>query len=130
MKTFAGDIIILHMCTKNYNHAMYCSWDMECGRQNFLSLWTIFCPFKPPPLPFLFLPMDPENQNFEKTKNKLEDVIIFGSHMNMVFQIWSATDKIFCHSGPFSALTNNPKNQNFEKMKKTMPNFHREIVYT
>ena len=38
----------------------------------------------------------------------------------MVPEIWSATDKIFCHFGPFFALLppNNPKNQNFEKMKK------------
>ena len=39
----------------------------------------------------------------------------------MVPQIWSATDRIFCHFGLFFALLppNNPKNQNFEKMKKT-----------
>ena len=32
-----GDIILLHMCTKNK--------DMECDRQNCLSFWAIFCPF-------------------------------------------------------------------------------------
>ena len=32
----------------------------------------------------------------------------------MVLGIWSATDRIFCHSGPFFALF-----ANFEKMKKT-----------
>ena len=39
----------------------------------------------------------------------------------MVPEIWSATDRTFCHFGPFFALfpPNNPKNQNFEKMKKT-----------
>ena len=26
---------------------MYGSWDMECKWQNFLSFWTIFCPFNP-----------------------------------------------------------------------------------
>ena len=38
----------------------------------------------------------------------------------MVPEIWSMTDRIFCHVGPFFAFspTNNPKNQNFEKMKK------------
>ena len=46
----------------------------------------------------------------------------------MGFQIWSATDNIFCHFGPFFALLpplplppflpNNPENQNFEKLKK------------
>ena len=28
-KKIAGDIIILHMCTKNHNHMMYSSWDMQ-----------------------------------------------------------------------------------------------------
>ena len=38
-------IIILHMCPINDNHMMYSSWNMECDGQNFLSFWTIFCPF-------------------------------------------------------------------------------------
>ena len=68
MKKFAGDIIILNMCTKNHNHMMYGSCNMECNRQNFLSLWTVFCPFFPP--------VDPENQNSKKMKKTLEDIII------------------------------------------------------
>ena len=28
MKKTAGDIIILHTCTKNYDQIIYCSWDM------------------------------------------------------------------------------------------------------
>ena len=39
------DIIILHICITNDNHMMYGSWDMECNRHNFLSLWTGFCHF-------------------------------------------------------------------------------------
>ena len=60
MKKFAGDIIILHMCTKNHN---------------------IWC---------------------------------------TVPEIWSETDIIFGHSGPFFVLlpTMDLENQNFEKMKK------------
>ena len=42
-----GDIIILYLCTINYNHMMNGSWDMECDGQNFFSFWTIFCPFNP-----------------------------------------------------------------------------------
>ena len=40
----------------------------------------------------------------------------------MVPEIWSATDRIFCHYGPFFALLPpvDPKNQNCEKMKKTL----------
>ena len=38
----------------------------------------------------------------------------------MVPEIWSATDRIFCHFGPFLPFypPNNPKNQNFEKLKE------------
>ena len=38
----------------------------------------------------------------------------------MIPEIWSATDKIFCHFGLFFALLpfNNPKNQNFVKIEK------------
>ena len=49
MKKFPGEIIILHMSAINENHMMCSSWDREDDRQNFLSLWAIFCPFSPPP---------------------------------------------------------------------------------
>ena len=45
LKKTPGDIIILHISTINDNHMMYDSWNMECDRQNFLSFWTVFCPF-------------------------------------------------------------------------------------
>ena len=43
----------------------------------------------------------------------------------MVPEIWSVTDRIFCHYGLFFALfallgTMDPENQNFEKTKKTL----------
>ena len=41
------DIIISHLCNTNDNHMMYCFWDMEEDRHNFLSFWTIFCHFTP-----------------------------------------------------------------------------------
>ena len=34
MKKRPGDIIILHMCTKNDNHMMYGSGEMECDRRS------------------------------------------------------------------------------------------------
>ena len=39
----------------------------------------------------------------------------------MAPEIWSVTNRIFCHFGQFFALLppNNPKNQNFEKLKNT-----------
>ena len=39
MEKTLGDIIILHM--------MYGSWYMRHNRHNFLSFWTILCPFTP-----------------------------------------------------------------------------------
>ena len=38
----------------------------------------------------------------------------------MLPEIWSVTDRIFCHFGTFFALfpPNNPKNKTFQKMKK------------
>ena len=47
LKKTPGDIIILHICTINYNHMMYSSWDKEHDRHNFLPFWTVFCPFTP-----------------------------------------------------------------------------------
>ena len=40
------DIIILHKCTKNHDHMLYCSWDMAWNGCNvYFSFWAIFCPF-------------------------------------------------------------------------------------
>ena len=46
MKKTPREIIILYKCTINDDHLMYDSWDKKHDRQNFLSFWTIFCPFK------------------------------------------------------------------------------------
>ena len=45
IKQTSGDSIILYLCYMNDNHMLYSSWDIEQDRQNFLSFWTIFCPF-------------------------------------------------------------------------------------
>ena len=47
-KKTPGEIIILHKCTKNHDHMLYCSWDMACDGSNcYFSFWAIFCPFTP-----------------------------------------------------------------------------------
>ena len=119
MKKFAGDIIILYMCTKNHDHMMYGSWDMKCHRQNFLSLCTIFQLFYPP--------NNPKNQNFEKMKETAGNIIILHkctkNHDHMLycsldiacnectyFSFWA----IFC---PFTLLTA-WKINTFKKWKK------------
>ena len=41
-----GGIIILHKCTKNHDHMLYCSWDMADDICNcYFLFWAIFCPF-------------------------------------------------------------------------------------
>ena len=57
MKKTPTDIIILHMCTINYNHMMYGSWDKERDRQNFFVILDYFLHFYPP--------NNPKNQSFE-----------------------------------------------------------------
>ena len=47
MNNTTEDIIILQMHTTNDSHMIYGSWDMKCNRQNFLSFWTVVCPFTP-----------------------------------------------------------------------------------
>ena len=45
-KRTPGDIIILHKCTENHDHMLYCSWDMVHHRCNcYFSFWSAFCPF-------------------------------------------------------------------------------------
>ena len=111
-----GDIISLHLCTKNDNHMMYGSLDIRCNRQNFL--WTIFCPFNPP--------KNLKNQYFYKMKKKkiTGDVIIctVNAWMKviwcMVSEIWNVTDWIFLTLDYFLPFYS-PKNHSFDKMKKT-----------
>ena len=67
MKKIAGDILIIHMCTKNQNHMRYGSWDAAWDRR---ISWH-FGPF------FAILPPNNlENKNFEKLKRASRDVII------------------------------------------------------
>ena len=123
---------------KNVNHMMYGSRNMKRDRQNFLSFWTISSPFT--------CLTTPKNQNFEKLKKNLGDIIILHKKKNQkrqqqhleissfynsvpkimiicytVPEIWCVTDVIIFHFGPFLPFypANSPKNQNFKKMKNT-----------
>ena len=42
-----GDIIPLHMCTKNGDHMMYCSWDIKAGLTEIFVILGHFLPFQP-----------------------------------------------------------------------------------
>ena len=61
---------------------------------NFLSFWTIFCPFTPPP-------KNLKNQNFEKMKKKNLEILSFNTSVlkimiicYTVLEIWCVTDAI------------------------------------
>ena len=104
MKKIAGDIIILHICTKNNNHMRHGSWNTEWDRQIVVILGH-FLPF--------YLPNNLENQNFEKMTKASGDVIVLHmcttNHNHMMYASWDvACDRhvlsfwaIFC---PFTPL--------------------------
>ena len=103
MKKTPGDIIILHKCTINDNHMMYGSWDMKHDRQNFLSFWTIFCPFTPLTTQKIKI--------LKKWKKHLEISSFYTSVPKImiicytVLEIWCVTDVIVIfHFGLFLAL--------------------------
>ena len=124
MKKFPGDIIILHMCTKNRNHMMYGSWDLEGGRQNFLSLWTVLCSCNMACNGFnyfhfglfitLLLLWQPSKSKFRKSKKKKKENLEISSFYNSVPkimiicypvpEIWCVMDVIISHFWLFFAL--------------------------
>ena len=94
-----GDIIVLYMCTTSEGHKMYGSWDMEHDRQNFLSFWTIFCPFTIPNSPFTTLTT--QKINILKKWKKHQEKFIF--HFGLFFAFYTP---------------NSPKKSKFKKTKK------------
>ena len=107
---------------------MYDSWDMENNRQNFLSPWTILCPFTPRPS---LLTTQKVNTFWEiekkQTKKKtpgdiviLQKWTIHDNHMMYGFWDMEWNWQIFCRFRSFFVLLpiKNLQNQNFEKMNK------------
>ena len=103
MKKTPGDIIILHMCTKNYDQMMYGSWDMVCDRcYCYFSFWAIFCPFTPLTAQKIKI--------LKKWKKHLEISSFYTSVPKIMIicytvpEIWCVTDVIIFHFGLFFAL--------------------------
>ena len=88
----------------NDNHMMYVSWDMECNKHNFLSFWANFCSFMP--LTTRKIKLLKEWKNTPGDNYHLTHFITWC----MVPYILSATDRIFCHFGPFCPFTHPPNN--------------------
>ena len=120
MRKMPGDAIILHKCTKNYDHMVYCSWDMVLDRCNcYFSFWAIFGPFNP--LTCL------KNKNFKKWKKHLEISLFYKSVPKIMIicsavpEIWHVTDVLlFFILGYFLPFypPNSPKNKILKKWKK------------
>ena len=123
MKQTPGDIIILHMSTINPE-----TWSTT---DNFISFWTIFCPFTPTPPPPPPSLTTPRTKILKKWKKNLEA----SSFYTGAFSTWllryqlQLTDffAILGHFFPFyhppAKKKQCPKNENFKKMKKT-PQYH------
>ena len=102
------------MCTINEDLMIYSSWNTRCDRQKLLSFWTIFCPFSP------LTTQKIKILNLEKIPGDiiiLHICIINDNHIIMVLEIWSTTERIFCHSGQFFALLT-PRKSKFWKNEK------------
>ena len=106
------------MCTINDNHIMYGSWDMEHEGHNFLSFWTIFCPFTPL-----------TTRKIKILKNGKKPWRYY--HFTHVYDKWQSNHLYFLRYGvqlterfvildPFWHFypPNNLKNQTFEKNEK------------
>ena len=124
VKNASGDIIILHMRTKNRNHMMYGSWDTKWDRQNFLSFGLFFSLSSPPPTP----KWSRKLKSWKKWKKCLE-ILSFYTYMctvnedHMIYGFWNIMcDRqkflsfwaIFLPFQPLDKL----ENQNFNIEKK------------
>ena len=94
LKKNPRDIIILHMCSINDNDK-YGSWDMEHNGQNFFLILDLFCFFT-------------INQNFEKLKKTVGDIIILHkctkNHDNMLHYSWELAHVDVIFYIPFGAI--------------------------
>ena len=98
-----GDTIILHNCTKNNDHWLYCSWDMACDGCNcYFSILGYFLP--PPPLTVWKMKIP------KKLKKHLEIWFYTSVPKIMILcytipKIWHVTHVMFIfHFGLFFAL--------------------------
>ena len=108
MKKTPKHIIILHKCTKNHDHKLYCSWDMVCDGCNcYFSFWAIFYPFNPTRL------TAQKNENIEKiwTKETGDIIILLKCTKNHDHRLYCSCDQWNCYFSfwaifcPFTPIT-------------------------
>ena len=116
-----GYIILLyiHVYHKQRSYAI-CFLKYKARQTEFFVICDYILPFDP---------LDnPENKNLKNWNQHPEIVSIYICAPKktiiwcMVLLIWSITDKIFCHFGPFFAILNpmGPQSRNFEQMNKVL----------
>ena len=133
MKKKPGDII-LHKCTKNPDHRLYCSWDKTCDGCNCYFHFGLYFSILLPPAP-----NSPKNENLKTTKKNIwrssKKVCIY-YHFTQLYQkswlyaiftvpnIWHLSDvtAIF-HFGLFFALLP-PKESKFQKIENKSWRYH------
>ena len=109
---------MLHKCTINHDHRLYCSWDMARDRCScYFSYCTIFCPFAPPHLTARKMKKTPGDIIMLHKCTKAHHHMLYCSwdlvcdRCNCYFSFWV----IFCPFTPPSCLKNN-----FKKWKKCL----------
>ena len=117
IKNASRDVIILHLCIKNHNQSRCMLSEIWSVTNNFLSFWTIVCPFTSL--------LTPKIKIWKKCKKIRGRIILLHKFTlnegHMMYGSWDIRHNgqffvILGHFLPFDAP--NPKNQNFEKNKK------------
>ena len=105
---------------------MYDLWNVKCDRQNFLSLWAIFCPFTP---------LTMQKIKIKKKKKTSGDIIILHKCTkihDMLYSSWNMVcDRLFFILGYFLPFYphNSPKIKILKKRKNTWRYYHFTYVY-
>ena len=100
-KKTSGDIIILHMCTKNHDHMLYSSLDIICNGCNcYFSFWAIFCPFTSLSAQKIKIKKKKWKKNHLEISfyNSVPKIMIMSYTLP---EIWHVTDITIFHYGPF-----------------------------
>ena len=115
-KKTPGDIIILHKCSKNHGHRLYCFWDMVCAGCNcYFSYWTIF---------YTFTPLTGRKIKISKNWKKYLEISSFYTNVPKIMiigyavpEIWHMMDVIIIFLGYFLPFyyPNRQKNENVRK---------------
>ena len=126
------DIIILHKCTKNHDHMLYCSWNTaHDGCKCYFSFWAIFCPFTAPKMKV--------SQKKKRKKKTPGDVIILHMCTKNYDQVMYGSWEMVCKGWADGQkkwhieVGAPPKNKNkklFEVVQKAMEScFHFKKLY-